>query len=142
MTEVETKTAAGVICVRRSDKKLLLIKHTDGDHWGVPKGHKDDTDASDIACALRETAEETGITELTLIPDFKHELHYVRPASKKYPSYPKRVVYFLGWLEDSTTVELSHEHTDYQFISSDQIDENIQFENLREALKAAMAHIA
>lgn len=138
VTDSQVRIASGIICLRRSDSKILLLRHSDGDHWGVPKGHMDETDASIVACALRETQEEIGVSDVSLVADFRHEVTYTRPGSDRFPAYPKRVVYFLGYIEDNCEIKLSAEHQSYEFIGREKITDYVQFENLRTALNAAL----
>ncbi|KAG6621277.1 NUDIX domain-containing protein [Phytophthora cinnamomi] len=52
------KMILGIIVLDREDK-MLLLQHRNGDHWSFCKGHKEDTDTSDIHTAARELFEET-----------------------------------------------------------------------------------
>ncbi len=59
-------TASAFITNANRDK-LLLIWHKKLQKWLQPGGHIDNTDASPLAAALRETAEETGLTAKALL---------------------------------------------------------------------------
>ncbi|KAE9280132.1 hypothetical protein PF001_g24376 [Phytophthora fragariae] len=48
----------GILVLDREDK-MLLLQHRSGHHWSFCKGHKKDTDTSDIHTAARELFEET-----------------------------------------------------------------------------------
>jgi 8-oxo-dGTP pyrophosphatase MutT (NUDIX family) len=65
--KARTETSAGGIVVRRAgdDVLVLLIRDSYG-KWGFPKGHLKDGEAADVAAA-RETAEETGLTDLRVV---------------------------------------------------------------------------
>lgn len=63
----EREVSAGGIVFRRSaegEVRFLLIRDS-YDNWGFPKGHLEDGE-SPAAAATRETAEETGLTDLKL----------------------------------------------------------------------------
>jgi bis(5'-nucleosidyl)-tetraphosphatase len=131
------RKAAGVICLRQSDRSILILRHDPGGHWGIPKGHKDPEDSDDLSCALRELKEEAGSVEVTLIDDFLEELHYIVGKTKKRRAHPKIVVHFLAtWPEDGT-VTLSDEHDGYHFMTEDQLDDYIPFENMKPILLKA-----
>jgi 8-oxo-dGTP pyrophosphatase MutT (NUDIX family) len=55
--------------------QFLLMKHAT--RWDLPKGHVEPGE-SDLACAVRETQEETGIDpdRLTVHPGFRFETSY------------------------------------------------------------------
>ena len=72
--------------------RYLLVKHRKG-HWGFPKGHAE-MGESERESALRELAEETGITEVELGDEVFEE--YYEFISKKGKLVKKTVKYYLG----------------------------------------------
>jgi 8-oxo-dGTP pyrophosphatase MutT (NUDIX family) len=63
---VET-SAGGVIYRWRGSQAHVLLIRDRYQHWGFPKGHLEGAETA-AAAALREVAEETGLTELRLGP--------------------------------------------------------------------------
>lgn len=60
------ETSAGGVVVRREDGRLLFLLIQDSYHnWGLPKGHLERNEPPEQA-ALREVAEETGVSPLAL----------------------------------------------------------------------------
>jgi 8-oxo-dGTP pyrophosphatase MutT (NUDIX family) len=53
-------TGAGIILFT-PDFRVLLVQDARTKKWGFPKGHREDTDESDVMTAQREVLEETGI---------------------------------------------------------------------------------
>ena len=53
---------AGLILLSSDLTQTLLVHDARSGKWGFPKGHRESYDASDLACAIRECQEETGIT--------------------------------------------------------------------------------
>jgi|GEM_PF-198745 len=75
---VKKQTVAGFVVYRKTEegtKYLLLYRR--GTYWNFPKG-KFEEGENDLAAALRELSEETGIEEkdLNLVPGFKTQLRY------------------------------------------------------------------
>lgn len=111
--------ACGVIVFRKvPEKSFLLMRHHD--RWDFPKGHVDPGE-SEIECALRELAEETGIKEelIELDQHFRFELSY-QVKLKKYNFEPrqKTLVMFLGTLDEevnSIDIQLT-EHIGYEWM--------------------------
>lgn len=131
--------AAGVVCYRPCDDTILLLRHDPAGHWGVPKGHRDPSDESDEACALRELAEEAGPAAVRLVAGFRLEDRYTLPATKKKPPRAKRVINFLGIWPEGSPVALSDEHDAYAFASEAAMEALVAFENTRAVLRQAFA---
>ena len=53
---------AGFILLSSDLSSMLLVHDTRSNKWGFPKGHRENTDASDLETAVRECFEETGLT--------------------------------------------------------------------------------
>lgn len=59
----KTKSAGGVVVNKRGQ---VLLANQRGNSWSLPKGHVDPGEDA-LAAAKRETYEESGITDLTLV---------------------------------------------------------------------------
>jgi 8-oxo-dGTP pyrophosphatase MutT (NUDIX family) len=82
-----------------SDLSTLVVHDARSGKWGPPKGHREDYDADDLATAVRECREETGLTpeDYTVLPDvFKiskgSQSYLFRYAILKDDAYKTRVV--------------------------------------------------
>ena len=117
----------------RGVRKYLLLRHRYGEHWGFPKGHIE-AGESEIEAAMREMREETGITEVQLIPDFRKvsRYHFYRGRRPVF----KENVYFLGCVRYSQPV-ISDEHTKSEWLPYAEARERLTFNDTRYMLDAA-----
>ena len=74
---------------RRGVVHYLLLKHVNGYHWSLAKGHAE-AGESEAQTALREVFEETGLT-VTLTPGFRETITY-----ETSPGTEKTVIYFIA----------------------------------------------
>ncbi len=114
-------------------RKYLLLRHRYGGHWGFPKGHIE-AGESEVEAALRETCEETGITAVQMIPDFRRvsRYHFYRVRRPVF----KETVYFLGCAVCSKPT-LSCEHTQYQWLRFAEAGQRLTFDNIRHIMEQA-----
>lgn len=129
------KTACGFVLIRELEGAIqyLLLTNRERREPGLPKGHAE-ADEAELTTALRETEEETGLTDLAVAERFRRELVY--PAARKGTTYEKTVVYFLARLE-SGEVELSEEHSAYEWASLERAMYALPFPNLRNVVREA-----
>lgn len=110
--------SCGVLCLRRVEEGIavLLLRHPQ--RYDLPKGHQK-AGESDLQTALRELAEETGITSqhVTLLPDFVYQTTYQTPYKRfNGAMVEKTVVIFAGWVSGEVVVQ-PHEHGQYEWIA-------------------------
>jgi bis(5'-nucleosidyl)-tetraphosphatase len=108
--------SCGVICFRNSPRlSFLLMEHSN--RLDLPKGHRQ-PDESEVACALRELFEETGIhpEQVTLEVGFRFATTY-HPQYKRFggETVEKEVVIFLGWLPEASTIQPT-EHQGFRWV--------------------------
>ena len=89
--------ACGILLYKQTPQtRILLMRHAD--RWDLPKGHIEPGE-DELACALRETEEETGLSSdaIELDPDFCfREVYYPRYKRTKFQPVEKTLVVFLG----------------------------------------------
>jgi len=111
-------TSAGVLLFRDQPEKSFLLLRS-GKRWDVPKGHVEKRDASEIAAALRELREETGIQaeQVTLDEGFRFTTELKFKAAYLGGQFVhKTYVVFLAYASDVVPVKLT-EHTTYQWFA-------------------------
>lgn len=59
-----TRTAGGIVLQEKTGEVIVVSQN--GDSWSLPKGHLE-AGESEMMAAIREIAEETGVTELDLV---------------------------------------------------------------------------
>ena len=92
--------------------RFLLMKHDD--RLDLPKGHIEKGE-SEIACALREFEEETGISKekILFMKDFRFEEQYIARYEKH--SYDKTLVIFAARLKEPVEISVS-EHGGFTWL--------------------------
>ena len=84
------QTGYGCICISPNNR-MLLVKGRKGQMWSFPKGHKEPSDKSSLACALRELKEETGIClkqDYISFKKYKAE-YFIFEVSTEYRLFPQ-----------------------------------------------------
>ena len=139
---VRHERSAGVIAFRQADParepEFLLLDY--GRYWDYPKGHVEKGE-DDLAAALRELAEETGIDQVELHDSFRHEMTYFF-RDKRKGLIKKTVVFFLGQTKAKPKeLKLSHEHVAAEFVPYAAALKRVTYPTAKAALKAAKAFL-
>tara|TARA_B100000949_G_scaffold67894_1_gene60299 strand:- start:54 stop:473 length:420 start_codon:yes stop_codon:yes gene_type:complete len=110
---VINQTSAGVVLFRNvsSEKLFLLLNYPQG-HWDFIKG-KMEKNETPHETALRETKEETGISNIEFIDGFEENIEY--DFKFKREDVHKKVIFFIA-KTDTKKIRLSHEHNDYLWL--------------------------
>ena len=128
------ETSAGIVLFRKEDSKnLFLLLHYPSGHWDFVKG-KMEKGESTHETAVRETKEETGITDVNFVDGFEEWIEYNFQYQKELVH--KKVVFFLA---ETTTkeVNISHEHLDYTWMHYNTAMEKTTFDNAKTVLTKA-----
>ena len=121
----------GFILVNRKTNFLVMKKAIDG-IWDFPKGHIKSGDADELATAIRELKEETGIgaNKLECISGFRNENTYINPEKVH-----RKIILFLA-LCDANPI-LSAEHTEYRWADAEEAKKLLQFKGGKDAITRA-----
>lgn len=132
--------SCGIVLFRKcgGDYKFLLL-HYPGGHWDFSKGHVENEDKDEKSTAMRELKEETGISKINFKSNFRETMFYAFNRGKK-ERVEKSVVYFIAESEEET-VQLSHEHKGFQWLSYEDAIARLTFENAQEILSKAYQFI-
>ena len=126
--------SCGIVVFRKENgiRKYLLLHYPSG-HWDFPKGHVEEGE-NEHETARRELEEETGISDLKFLDDFREPISYVYKKNRK-PSN-KQVVFFLG--ETGTKdIKISFEHKGSLWLPYAEALSKVTFENARKVLTLA-----
>ena len=111
------------ILVVDADNRLLLMKRSDNNCWGIPGGSLEPGEVVESA-AKRETLEETGleVAEMSLFGVFSGpELFYKYPNGDEV--YNVIIVYLSrDWHGE---VKLNDEHTEWRWFTANEIPEDV-----------------
>ncbi len=128
------KSAGIIICRKDADELKFLLLHYQAGHWDFPKGHVEKGE-TDIQAAIRETKEETGISDIRIVEGFNEKISYFYRRDGK--AVFKEVVFFLGESKTSD-VKISFEHIGFEWLNYDDSMARLTFKNSREMLVKAI----
>lgn len=114
--------------------RFLLIKNRRSANWGFPKGHVENFETAEQT-AQREIREETGLT-VRLLPGFSCRTEYVISGSIE-----KSVTIFLAEADDRRITLQESELEDYLWLDYHKAMRVLKFENDRNTLRKAHAHL-
>ena len=129
----EQKSAGIVLFRNDSDKNEFLLLNYPQGHWDFVKG-KIERNETSHETALRETKEETGITNIEFVDGFEESVEYDFRFKKE--NIHKKVIFFLAKTNEKN-IKLSHEHNDYLWLEYNDALKKTTFENAKNVLTKA-----
>ncbi|MDH3618221.1 MAG: NUDIX domain-containing protein [Nitrosopumilus sp.] len=125
------ETSSGVVLFRREDGKILfLLLHYPSGHWDFVKGKMEEGESAHET-AIRETNEETGITDIEFLDNFEEWIQYNFQFQGELVQ--KKVVFFLGETK-TKDVKISHEHLNFTWMDYATAMEKTTFDNAKTVL--------
>ena len=124
--------SSGIILFNENDnaRRYLLLNYPTG-HWDFIKGGIEDGE-NPHETSIRESREETGITDIEFVDGFKEEIEYFFRANKE--NIHKKVIFFLA-RTNSINVILSHEHLDFTWLDYKSALKKLTYDNAINLLK-------
>jgi len=110
----------------------LILNYSYG-HWDFPKGNIENGE-SELDTIKREIMEETGITDINFIDDFRQQISY--RYKKKFKLVNKLVIYYIVETK-SNKVVLSFEHVNFAWLNYNDALNRLSFDNSKKILKNA-----
>jgi len=129
----EQKSAGIVLFRNDSDKNEFLLLNYPQGHWDFVKGKIEQNETSHET-ALRETKEETGITNIKFVDGFEESVEYDFRFKKE--DIHKKVIFFLAKTNEKN-IKLSHEHNDYLWLEYNNALKKTTFDNAKNVLTKA-----
>ena len=128
---MKEEVSAGIILFNEMDTRKFLLLNYPSKHWDFVKG-KMEKGETPHETAIRETKEETGISDVEFIDGFEEEIEYYFYAENQ--EIHKKVIFFLGKTQ-TTEIVLSHEHLDFIWLEFDNALNKTTYENAKNLLK-------
>ena len=128
---MKEEVSSGIILFNDvKDRKFLLLNYP-SKHWDFVKGKMEEGETPHET-ALRETNEETGISDVEFIDGFEEQIEYYFYADNQ--EIHKKVIFFLGKTETMNII-LSHEHLDFIWLDYNNALDKITYKNAKDLLK-------
>jgi bis(5'-nucleosidyl)-tetraphosphatase len=130
------ETSSGVVLFRKeNDKILFLLLHYPSGHWDFVKGKMEEGETPHET-AIRETQEETGITDVEFLDNYEEWIQYNFQYQGELVQ--KKVVFFLGETKTKDII-ISHEHLNFTWMDYTTAMEKTTFDNAKIVLSKAYA---
>ena len=128
---MKKEVSAGIILFNDNESRKFLLLNYPSKHWDFVKGKMENGETSHET-ALRETKEETGISDVEFLDGFEEEIEYYFRAENQ--DIHKKVIFFLGKTK-TLDIILSHEHLDFIWLDYDNALNKITYDNAKNILK-------
>ena len=127
------KSAGAVIFRETSDRIVFLLLHYPSGHWDFVKG-KMEKGENPLDTVIRETKEETGISDLNFVDGFEENIEYDFQFEGEL--IHKKVVFYLA-KTNTEKITISHEHLDFVWLDYKSALEKATYQNAKSALSKA-----
>ena len=125
--------SAGAVIFRKNSRLQFLLLHYPSGHWDFVKG-KIEVNENPNQTTIRETKEETGITDLDFVNGFEESVEYEFQYDGEL--IHKKVIFFLA-KTNTVEIKISHEHLDFVWLEFKEALEKTTYRNARSVLSKA-----
>jgi tRNA nucleotidyltransferase (CCA-adding enzyme) len=134
-----------VIVLKEEENKFLILKHEpkpnhedQKGNWSFPKGHHEGKETPKET-ALREVAEETGITEVSLLDiPLIHEEYGITYSDKKNFKVNE---YFIGFVKEKKVTIQESEINTYKWATYEEAMNIFNYDSRKDVLKKAKEYL-
>ena len=127
------KSSGAVIFRDTPEGIVFLLLHYPSGHWDFVKG-KIEKNEKPLQTVVRETKEETGISDLNFVDGFEENIEYDFQFEGEL--IHKKVVFYLA-KTNTEKITISHEHLDFVWLDCKSALEKITYQNAKSALSKA-----
>ncbi|MFA6027948.1 MAG: NUDIX domain-containing protein [Patescibacteria group bacterium] len=115
--------------VLNKDNRMLIMFQKENRYWEFPKGKVEPGEEENEQNTLsREIEEETGITDLKIIPGFRYRLRYQFTLHGQI--IRKENIFYLA-VAQNDKIKISDEHLDYKWVSLLAVNRYLKHKNQR-----------
>jgi len=129
---MEERSAGAVVFRKARNHRLYLLLQNAG-RWDFPKGGVEKGEG-ELQTVLREVREETGLSEIRIVPGFRKVIEYFYRRDAK--NIHKQVVYFLASTGEER-VTISFEHQGFGWFPYREALERASYDNSKVTLSEA-----
>lgn len=126
--------SSGTVIFRDTPEGIVfLLLHYPSGHWDFVKG-KMEKGENPLDTVVRETKEETGISDLNFVEGFEENIEYDFQFEGEL--IHKKVVFYLA-KTNTEKITISHEHLDFVWLDYKSAFEKTTYQNAKSVLSKA-----
>lgn len=140
------ETSVGAFIYKKEKEKILflLVFSERNKEWGFPKGHIE-PDETELETAKREIKEETGITDLKFIENFRCcDTYKIKGTlnSTKNRIIDKNVIYYLAGTQEDFKGSVDDEIGQHKWLQYEECIKYLKYEKQKELIKEAFLFLS
>jgi 8-oxo-dGTP pyrophosphatase MutT (NUDIX family) len=125
--------SSGAVIFKRDGEIKYLLLHYESGHWDFPRGGIE-AGESEEETAVRETKEETGISDLIFLPGFREKIFWF--YKKEGKTIYKEAIFRLAETK-TADVKISFEHIGFEWLPYKEALEQLTYDNSKKILEKA-----